>query len=265
MTSSDDREGEAEGFEPRLYPPRGAASFENADFSDTFTPDVGVSGAESLPRRGVVAESPVTRQASRVFELLRAAIEEATQAAESRNAILVAELQDLQTRALHSIQDSALATIELFEALGAAPTPDDLARRQVGLAQRQGETVRERLAEFLQSACKIAAAMTFAPRRQSGVPALPTDRGLPKEEDTLLARLEKLTARQKCVLQLLAEGLPNKVIAHRLGISETTVKAHVGEILRKLKVYSRARAIVALAQLDMTRIGDPSNCRNGVE
>ena len=166
MTSSDDREGEAEGFEPRLYPPRGAASFENADFSDTFTPDVGVSGAESLPRRGVVAESPVTRQASRVFELLRAAIEEATQAAESRNAILVAELQDLQTRALHSIQESALATIELFEALGAAQTPDDLARRQVGLAQRQGETVRERLAEFLQSACKIAAAMTFAPRRQ---------------------------------------------------------------------------------------------------
>ena len=67
------------------------------------------------------------------------------------------------------------------------------------------------------------------------------------------------------MLQLLAEGLPNKVIAHRLGISETTVKAHVGEILRKLKVYSRARAIVALAQLDMTRIGDPSNCRNGVE
>ena len=67
---------------------------------------------------------------------------------------------------------------------------------------------------------------------------------------SVLARLKKLTIRQKKVLELLAEGLPNKVIAHRLGISETTVKAHVGEILRKLGVYNRARAIVMLGQLD---------------
>jgi DNA-binding NarL/FixJ family response regulator len=53
------------------------------------------------------------------------------------------------------------------------------------------------------------------------------------------------------VLGLLTEGLPNKVIAHQLSISETTVKAHVGEILRKLKVYNRARVIVMLAQFDM--------------
>ena len=70
----------------------------------------------------------------------------------------------------------------------------------------------------------------------------------------MLSRLNKLTARQKKVLELLAEGLPNKVIAHELGISETTVKAHVGEILRKLKVYNRARAIVMLAQFDMAQI-----------
>jgi DNA-binding NarL/FixJ family response regulator len=56
------------------------------------------------------------------------------------------------------------------------------------------------------------------------------------------------------VLELLAEGLPNKVIAHELGISETTVKAHVGEILRKLKVHNRTRAIVMLAQFGMRRM-----------
>jgi DNA-binding NarL/FixJ family response regulator len=44
------------------------------------------------------------------------------------------------------------------------------------------------------------------------------------------------------------------VIAHELGISETTVKAHVGEILRKLKVYNRARAIVMLSHFDTRRI-----------
>ncbi len=82
---------------------------------------------------------------------------------------------------------------------------------------------------------------------------LGADRG-PADGDSILCRLNKLTARQKRVLELLAEGLPNKVIAHELGISETTVKAHVGEILRKLKVYNRARAIVMLAQFDLSQI-----------
>jgi DNA-binding NarL/FixJ family response regulator len=74
------------------------------------------------------------------------------------------------------------------------------------------------------------------------------------ENESVLTRLNKLTARQKRVLELLAQGLPNKVIAHELGISETTVKAHVGEILRKLKVYNRARAIVMLANFDLAQI-----------
>jgi DNA-binding NarL/FixJ family response regulator len=85
---------------------------------------------------------------------------------------------------------------------------------------------------------------------------LSVERGPTEAGDTVLARLNKLTARQKRVLELLAEGLPNKVIAHQLGISETTVKAHVGEILRKLKVYNRARAIVMLAQFDLRQIRD---------
>ncbi len=265
MASSNDDEGEAGGAEMGRFPPRGSEMSEDAALSLFFAPETGVSGAAPIPAPDAVTESLVARQAGRVFDLLRAAIEEATEAAESHNAKLAAELQDLQTRALHSIQDSALATIELFEALGAARTPEELARRQIGFARRRGERATERLAEFLQSARRIAAAMTFAPQQRPSIAAPPADRGSKDDGDTLPARLEKLTARQKCVLQLLAEGLPNKVIAHRLSISETTVKAHVGEILRKLKVYSRARAIVMLAQLDMTRIGDPSNCRDGGE
>ena len=72
--------------------------------------------------------------------------------------------------------------------------------------------------------------------------------------DSILSRLNTLTGRQKMVLRLLAEGLPNKVISFQLGISETTVKAHVGEILRKMKVYNRARVIVMLAQVDMRKL-----------
>jgi len=55
---------------------------------------------------------------------------------------------------------------------------------------------------------------------------------------------ESLTPRELEVLQLLAQGLPNKLIAQRLGISEHTAKFHVNAILGKLGVQSRSEAIV---------------------
>lgn len=55
-----------------------------------------------------------------------------------------------------------------------------------------------------------------------------------------------LTARELDVLRLVATGLPNKAIALHLGISEHTVKFHVGTVLGKLNAASRTEA-VALA------------------
>ncbi len=52
-----------------------------------------------------------------------------------------------------------------------------------------------------------------------------------------------LTARESEVLQLVAEGLPNKTIARRLGISEHTVKFHLTSILTKLDAASRTDAV----------------------
>jgi DNA-binding NarL/FixJ family response regulator len=54
-----------------------------------------------------------------------------------------------------------------------------------------------------------------------------------------------LTARETEVLRMIAEGLANKEIAHRLGISEHTVKFHVSALLGKLGAGSRAEAISA--------------------
>jgi two-component system nitrate/nitrite response regulator NarL len=54
---------------------------------------------------------------------------------------------------------------------------------------------------------------------------------------------ESLTARESEVLQLVAQGLPNKLIALRLGISEHTVKFHVTSILGKLGASSRTEAV----------------------
>lgn len=53
-----------------------------------------------------------------------------------------------------------------------------------------------------------------------------------------------LTTREREVLECLAEGLNNKTIARKFGISDTTVKVHVRNVLRKLNLTSRLEAAV---------------------
>jgi two-component system, NarL family, response regulator YdfI len=57
------------------------------------------------------------------------------------------------------------------------------------------------------------------------------------------AEPEPLTPREVEVLAMIAEGLGNKTIAHRLGISEHTVKFHVSSIFAKLGAASRTEAV----------------------
>ena len=54
-----------------------------------------------------------------------------------------------------------------------------------------------------------------------------------------------LTARQFDVLRLLAQGKPNKLIAHELGVSEGTVKVHLLAVFRALDVRNRTSAVLA--------------------
>lgn len=56
-------------------------------------------------------------------------------------------------------------------------------------------------------------------------------------------RRDRLTAREREILALLAEGLSNRAAGERLGISERTVKFHVGEILARLGATNRAQAV----------------------
>ncbi len=44
------------------------------------------------------------------------------------------------------------------------------------------------------------------------------------------------------------DGLPNKLIAHQLGLTEATVKAHVSQVLMKFNVHSRARVIAEMSR-----------------
>lgn len=57
------------------------------------------------------------------------------------------------------------------------------------------------------------------------------------------SQVEALTPREIEVLELLAEGLSNKGIARRLGISDQTVKFHVASISGKLGAHSRTGAV----------------------
>lgn len=60
-----------------------------------------------------------------------------------------------------------------------------------------------------------------------------------------------LTPRELEVLRLLAEGLPNKAIAQRLGVSDHTVKFHVNSLFNKLGVQSRTEAVVRATRLGL--------------
>jgi FixJ family two-component response regulator len=65
---------------------------------------------------------------------------------------------------------------------------------------------------------------------------------------------ESLTAREREVMALVADGAPNKKIANQLGLSEITVKAHRGRVMRKMKFRSLA---------DLVRMADKLRAARG--
>jgi len=68
--------------------------------------------------------------------------------------------------------------------------------------------------------------------------------GTPEDlADDDAALVEALTAREVQVLELVADGLPNKAIAARLGVSDETVKFHLGSVFGKLGASNRTDAV----------------------
>lgn len=60
--------------------------------------------------------------------------------------------------------------------------------------------------------------------------------------------VQQLTPRECDILKLIAQGLPNKMIARKLTITESTVKVHVKHLLKKMKLKSRVEAAVWVLQ-----------------
>lgn len=83
----------------------------------------------------------------------------------------------------------------------------------------------------------------------------PTAEGGPvTSREQAIARLALLTKQQAKILQLICEGRLNKQIAYDLSIAETTVKAHVTAIMRKLGVQSRTQAVLIAGEASFSAI-----------
>jgi DNA-binding NarL/FixJ family response regulator len=87
----------------------------------------------------------------------------------------------------------------------------------------------------------VAAAPALRARVRSALEAAGIDVVFADEDEEMPG--EQMTPREREVLDLLGEGLSNREIAERLGISDHTVKFHVASIYGKLHATSRAEAV----------------------
>jgi DNA-binding NarL/FixJ family response regulator len=101
------------------------------------------------------------------------------------------------------------------------------------------------LADAIQAVMSGSVSLPKTYRPPQADPSRPTD---------LAQRLASLTPQQLRVLLMLRQGMLNKQIAYELDVGETTVKAHVSEILRKLNVASRTQAVIEAAKIDFDAV-----------
>ena len=86
--------------------------------------------------------------------------------------------------------------------------------------------------------------------------AIERDRARRDEEEVvggLRARFNSLTTREREVMRLVAAGRLNKQIAAEIGLSEATVKAHRGQMMRKLRAKSLAELVRMADKLELSR------------
>ncbi len=107
-----------------------------------------------------------------------------------------------------------------------------------------------RKAELTRAISEVLAGKVYMPDSYEAPPPAPDE----DDRRRMLARLATLTPQQMRVLHMLRAGKLNKQIAHEMQVGETTVKAHVSEILRKLNVYSRTQVVIEVSKLDATEL-----------
>ncbi len=78
------------------------------------------------------------------------------------------------------------------------------------------------------------------------------------EMRTLQERYASLSSREREVMTLVVSGLLNKQVGGELGIAEITVKAHRGQVMRKMKIRSLAELVTIATRLHLTGPSKPT-------
>jgi len=145
--------------------------------------------------------------------------------------------------------DSAIARSGLESMLSADPAIEivhDASEADVVVGER-GALSRELTPAQIRAAIGVAAA---------GLSVMPAEGFLPASPSSSPGEpmAEALTAREMDVIEMLAEGLSNKMIAHRLSISDHTAKFHVNSILAKLNAGTRTEAVTRGIRLGLIKL-----------
>lgn len=139
-------------------------------------------------------------------------------------------LLDIQLQGLNGLEGIALVKRKWPDA-AVVILSSDAGAHNVRMAQERGAAAFVSKAD---SADNILAVIEQLRRGQQATSAVPAAGGD--------ASPQLLTPRQCEVLDLLCQGLSNKVIGRRLGLSENTVRGHVQAVLAALQVSSRSEA-----------------------
>ena len=121
----------------------------------------------------------------------------------------------------------------------------ELHRQAVRLGAR-GLVLKEKAPEILlQAIAKVHRGEAWIERTMMGqvLDEMTRAQAAPRP-DPELAKIASLTARERCIITLIGEGLRNQQIADRLYISETTVRHHLTAIFDKLEVDDRLELVV---------------------
>lgn len=147
----------------------------------------------------------------------------------------------------------ALADIALLAA--AAPHTPILVAADCDDPERARAILRAGARGFLPTSHSLKVLLGALERVRTGgtyVPlALTEEAPVAPSERAQRAPWRELTPRQRDVLELIAEGKPNKLIADALRMSESTVKAHVKQIIRRLDVANRTQAALLATRTNL--------------